>query len=248
MLAVVAPAALLVLPSLLVSAIALYWEQLLTRFSEYDLIFGGLYVLTVGCYWICGLLFHAVDRWASPASLAKLQPMRTLDNQRITMWELCSTIALGQVFILGPYSVAQVAVHSSSTIPLSLRVDTTLPPASEVLVTLALLVLLEECCFYYSHRLLHTAWLYRHVHKQHHTFTSPVALAAVYAHPLEVATGNVLPLVLSPLMLNAHLFTVVVWYVFAIVGVQWHHCGYNLFPRQRTSFPVEVTPCAAVRW
>jgi fatty acid hydroxylase domain-containing protein 2 len=77
------------------------------------------------------------------------------------------------------------------------------------------------------------------VHKQHHLFTAPVALAAVYAHPFEVATSNVLPLVLGPLLLRAHLFTVVVWYTFAILGVQVHHCGYELFPRQRIGFPVQ---------
>lgn len=239
MLAVVAPVVLLALPSLLVAAVALHWEQLLTDYTERELIVGGLYLLTVGCYWTCGLLFHAIDCWASPSSLGKLQPKQTLDKQRVTMWDLCTTVALGQLLILGPYSFAQFAVHSSPAIPLGLRVDATLPSASEVMATLPLLVLLEECCFYYSHRLLHTPWLYRHVHKQHHTFTSPVALAAVYAHPVEVATGNVLPLVLSPLMLNSHLFTVVVWYVVAIVGVQWHHCGYSLFPPQQVGFPVQ---------
>jgi sterol desaturase/sphingolipid hydroxylase (fatty acid hydroxylase superfamily) len=237
--AAAAPLALLALPSLLVATIALYWRRLITGFSERELVAGGLFLLTVGCYWTCGLLFHAVDRWRPRAVIAtKLQPARTLETHRVTTRQLCANVAQGQLLILGPYSLAQWAVHSSPAIPLGLRIDAALPPAAEVLTSLPLLVLLEECCFYYSHRLLHTPWLYRHVHKQHHAFTSPVALAAVYAHPLEVAAGNVLPLVLSPLLLNAHLFTVVVWYVLAIVGVQWHHCEYDLFPAQGTDYPV----------
>ena len=54
-----------------------------------------------------------------------------------------------------------------------------------------------------------------------------MALAAVYAHPAEVATSNALPLVLTPLLLHCHLFTVVIWFVLAVVGSQLHHCGYS---------------------
>ena len=240
MLATIAAVTLVTLPCFLVMAIALNWQRLLHAHSEYHLIVGGLWVLTVSCYWLFGLLFHLIDRFR-PTSLTatKLQAKRTLATHRVTTRELCCNVAMGQVLILAPYSFAQFFVHSSPMTPLGLRVDPTLPPVSEVLCSLLLLVLLEECAFYYSHRLLHTPWLYRHVHKQHHAYTAPVALAAVYAHPLEVATSNVLPLILSPLVLNAHLFTVAVWYILAIVGVQWHHCGYELFPPQRSDFPVQ---------
>ena len=39
--------------------------------------------------------------------------------------------------------------------------------------------------FYYAHRVLHTRWLFKRVHKKHHEYTEPNAIEAFYAHPLE---------------------------------------------------------------
>ena len=267
------PAQLLVLalPAGLIVAAYRCWDMLLASFTTQQLIVWGLWLLVCGTYWGFGGLFHLVDRSGRPEALsrAKLQPQRAPDRARVTTTQLCANLLAGQVFILLPYSFLQHRVHTSSSIPLALRVEAALPEVPEVLAHLAALVLLEEFFFYYTHRLLHQPWLYRNVspppplsavachppdpsrpqvHRQHHAFTAPVALAAVYAHPAEVATSNALPLVLTPLLLHCHLFTVVVWCkcshflcassfskpqrrgctdVLAVVGSQLHHCGYS---------------------
>ena len=42
----------------------------------------------------------------------------------------------------------------------------------------------------FEHRILHTSYLYKNVHKQHHEWTAPIGIGAAYAHPIEFAFGT----------------------------------------------------------
>lgn len=57
-----------------------------------------------------------------------------------------------------------------------------LPTFQYFLCEIVCFLLLEELGFYYIHRLFHTPSLYR-LHKQHHEWTAPVAMTAIYCHP-----------------------------------------------------------------
>ncbi|KAF9489685.1 hypothetical protein BDN71DRAFT_1455695, partial [Pleurotus eryngii] len=58
------------------------------------------------------------------------------------------------------------------------RFDAKLPGLGEVAFQFVVCILLREVSFYYAHRLLHIPALYPKIHKFHHRFTAPVALAA----------------------------------------------------------------------
>ena len=81
-------------------------------------------------------------------------------------------------------------------------------------ITILFFMLVEDFVFGMSHRLLHTPWLYKNVHKQHHQHIVTVSIAAHYAHPAEYFLSNLMPTVLGPLLLgnHTHMFTVLCWY------------------------------------
>ena len=99
------------------------------------------------------------------------------------------------------------------------------PPAP---AQLALTVLIEELCFYGSHRLFHTHALYAAFHKLHHQYTAPFGFAAVYAHPLEHLLSNVLPVALGPLLTGMSPHLACAWSVLAVINTMVSHCGWKL--------------------
>src|SRR5699024_9473773 len=66
-----------------------------------------------------------------------------------------------------------------------LDLQQTVPSVGRFVFEFAAMVLLREVLFYYSHRLLHYPPIYRRYHKQHHEWQSPIAIMAMYCHPVE---------------------------------------------------------------
>ena len=42
----------------------------------------------------------------------------------------------------------------------------------------------DDAFYYFAHRLLHTKFLYKHIHSWHHDYVNTISLAAEYSHPL----------------------------------------------------------------
>lgn len=110
--------------------------------------------------------------------------------------------------------------------------STELPTFHWVVFELTVCILVEEAGFYYSHRLLHHPRLYRYIHKQHHEWTSPIAITAVYCHPVEHIFSNLLPPLLGVVLLGSHPATAWLWFTIAILSTLNAHSGFHfpLFP------------------
>ncbi len=61
-----------------------------------------------------------------------------------------------------------------------------------ILPRLYLCAVIEDGWHYFIHRGLHNKYLYKYVHKVHHTFPTPFGLVAEYSHPVEQIGRGVL--------------------------------------------------------
>lgn len=102
------------------------------------------------------------------------------------------------------------------------------PPLVHALAQLLVIILIAEFSFYFVHRLLHVRFFFEKVHYVHHRMHTPVAFSALYAHPLEVLFGNVVPLALGVAVLRPHIVVSCCWYALAVLGTCTDHCGYRL--------------------
>merc|ERR1712086_186236 len=114
--------------------------------------------------------------------------------------------------------------------PWSMDVDK-IPTAQTFALTLIFCMMCEDFFFSMSLRALHTPFLYKHIHKVHHSHIVTIGIASQYAHPLEYFFGNLLPTVAGPLILgsNMSMVSVLGWYALRVIETTEGHSGYD-FP------------------
>jgi len=97
-------------------------------------------------------------------------------------------------------------------------------------LSLPLLIVWHDFYFYWTHRLLHTRWLFRHVHGVHHRSRNPSPWAAYAFHPLEaVVNGLVIPLAL--LVVPVHGPVLLLFGVHQILRNAHGHAAVEIMPR-----------------
>lgn len=147
----------------------------------------------------------------------------TIEKKRLV--EVISNVFINQIFVSIPF-----AILSYYAMKLRGMQDVReLPQFHWVVLQIAIFILVEEFGFYYSHRFLHSKHIYKHIHKIHHEWRAPIAVTAIYCHPIEHIFSNILPPFLGVLICGSHISVTWLWFTMVTLSTLNAHCGYH-FP------------------
>jgi len=181
-------------------------------------------------YWGVGLLLMRLDISQSPGWLYCYK----IQKNHVVPWNeyihCVKTVLINQHFVNLPCFILIYPFYMHA----GLQTTGPMPSILELVKGAVVCVIVEEILFYYSHRLFHHGSVYKYIHKQHHDFQAPVAIAAEYAHPIESIVSNTLPVLLGPLAAayvfnGAHVTLLWFWLFLALTSTLNSHGGYD-FP------------------
>nr|KJB83740.1 hypothetical protein B456_013G261900 [Gossypium raimondii] len=205
------------LPSitLMASIIESGWLYLITHFSDFQLASMGSFLLHESVFFLSGLPFIYLER----AGLLSKYKIQTKNNTP-TAQEKCITRLL-----LYHFSVNLPLMIVSYPVFRCMGMRSSLPLPSWYF---------QDFVFYWGHRVLHTKWLYKHVHSVHHEYATPFGLTSEYAHPAEILFLGFATIV-GPAITGPHLITLWLWMVLRVLETVEAHCGYH-FPWSLSNF------------
>lgn len=200
-----------------------YGNMLQQGWTDKTLAFLLIGIIPFTVYAMVGIVMYLVDMLPQFKSFrlgAKLQ--QNYFPNKSAYWKCLKVVAFNWVVLGFPWVGIVMYLsdlRGSATGP-------TMPTTREALLHGLVYVVVEEILFFHSHWALHHPSVYKHVHKLHHDFKAPFAIAAIYAHPVEHLLSNLIPLSAGPLLCGSHPVLTCMWSCLALVNTMMVHSGY----------------------
>ncbi|XP_019070040.1 4-methylsterol oxidase isoform X1 [Solanum lycopersicum] len=199
---------------------------LLANFSDFQLTSLGGFIVHESAFFLSGIPFILFEKagWFGKYKIQKKTNTPEAQQKCITrllIFHFCVNLPI----LIVTYPLFKF-MGMRSTLPL---------PSWKVVSTQVLFYfILEDFVFYWGHRVLHTKWLYKHVHSVHHEYATPFGLTSEYAHPAEILFLG-FATVIGPAITGPHLITLYLWISLRILETVEAHSGYH-FPWSPSNF------------
>jgi len=203
------------------------WNTILDFFGhdEFNVRVWGTFFISFIAYWSIGIFYTYVDVTGSPKFILKykIQDIKAYPISKAQLWDLLKVLAQNQLMAI---PLLYLTFYNDKRNGFVL--ETELPSIWTCVRDFLVFVGVREITFYYSHRLLHHPYFYKRIHKKHHTWISPIAIAAAYCHPIEHILSNVLPIAIGPAIMKSHTILLWIWICYATFETLTVHSGFHL--------------------
>lgn len=208
-----------------------YWQYACAHTSEYAMFVCGCFISQVLGYLVGSLPFLLLDA-LKPTSAQRFKIQRAAWPSRAEFQRTVRDVLISFGAVILPMLITGGLLLRG----VGITRDGSLPSGGVIACQIAYFFLVEDFFNYWLHRMLHTPWLYKHVHSVHHAFDAPFAITAAHAHPAEVVLLGI-PTFIGPLLVSPHLYTLMLWQVFRNFEAIDIHSGYELPLSFKTVFP-----------
>lgn len=206
-------------PMLLVEAL---WRAMIGRFSLFAIAVFGSAIYHMA---LTGLLNIWPIMMQNIPCLQKFKIQQSKAPPSAHEWfHVFTHIGASQLLVQLPLITGQYYFMEYFKIPYDYD---SMPSFADVIWRLVLSLMIDDAWVYFGHRALHHRSIYRHIHKVHHTYTSPFAPDAEYEHPVEtvvLGTG----FFLACMFFTNHLVTMWAWLYVRLLVTYDSHSGYDL--------------------